>query len=270
MSLRDRLIDWIVSRPPDEGGCPFLLGLAGGQGIGKSYLSRQIEDRSEGRVAILSLDDYYLTKAQRAAMADEVHPLLATRGVPGTHDIKALSTAIDTLSAAGEGGETLLRRFDKITDDTLPPSQWGRFSGRPTVIVVEGWCINARPAPEASLSVPLNPLEREEDAGEVWRRYANAQLAGEYRAFFDRFDSTVLLKPASFDMVIRWRIEQEISNYRDQGLSPPDDLEDRIVAFVANYERITRRLIEDDTSFDIVIEVSGPARDWRLVRPAAL
>jgi hypothetical protein len=37
--------------------------------------------------AVLSLDDLYRTRAERQAMARQVHPLFATRGVPGTHDV---------------------------------------------------------------------------------------------------------------------------------------------------------------------------------------
>ena len=39
------------------------------------------------RAAILSLDDIYLSGADRLQRANTIHPLLATRGVPGTHDV---------------------------------------------------------------------------------------------------------------------------------------------------------------------------------------
>ena len=41
-------------------------------------------------VAVLSLDDLYLTRAQRQRLALDVHPLLATRGPPGSHDLAHL------------------------------------------------------------------------------------------------------------------------------------------------------------------------------------
>jgi D-glycerate 3-kinase len=42
-----------------------------------------------------------------------VHPLLATRGVPGTHDI---DLAINTINAVCSGLPTPITRFDKSTD----------------------------------------------------------------------------------------------------------------------------------------------------------
>ncbi len=42
---------------------------------------------------LLSIDDYYLSKIERLRISQKVHPLLITRGVPGTHDIKKLKEA---------------------------------------------------------------------------------------------------------------------------------------------------------------------------------
>jgi D-glycerate 3-kinase len=68
----------------------FVLGLCGAQGSGKSTLAAALARmlaRDGTRTAILSLDDIYLTRAERLQLAREVHPLFATRGAPGTHDV---------------------------------------------------------------------------------------------------------------------------------------------------------------------------------------
>src|SRR5687767_6707551 len=71
------------------GGC-LLVGLCGSQGSGKStmvpILKQLLQERGLS-VAIVSLDDLYLPLAEREKLARRVHPLLKTRGVPGTHDI---------------------------------------------------------------------------------------------------------------------------------------------------------------------------------------
>src|SRR5690348_14070644 len=75
-------------------GEPILVGLAGAQGSGKSTMAPRVAQQLEDaglRTAILALDDFYLTHAERAERARTVHPLLATRGVPGTHDIALLN-----------------------------------------------------------------------------------------------------------------------------------------------------------------------------------
>src|SRR3546814_15049257 len=67
-----------------------VYGIAGLQGSGKSTLAAQMAALAAGRgraVAVLSVDDAYLDHDQRARLAHEVHPLLATRGPPRTHHV---------------------------------------------------------------------------------------------------------------------------------------------------------------------------------------
>ena len=51
----------------------------------------------------VSIDDFYLTRAERKKLGEQVHPLMETRGVPGTHDVQMLATCIEDL-------KTLVRR----------------------------------------------------------------------------------------------------------------------------------------------------------------
>ena len=48
-------------------------------------LFRSLSPRFE-RAVTFSMDDLYLGRAARVDLARRIHPLLATRGVPGTHD----------------------------------------------------------------------------------------------------------------------------------------------------------------------------------------
>src|SRR5699024_9400250 len=69
------------------------------QGSGKSTLATQLASAAAERglyLACVSIDDFYLDLDARQRLARQVHPLLATRGPPGTHD---LALAIDTLDA---------------------------------------------------------------------------------------------------------------------------------------------------------------------------
>ena len=96
---------------------PMLLGINGAQGTGKStladFLKIALETQRGWRVAVLSIDDFYLTQAERAALGDQVHPLLRNRGVPGTHDTAMLSRHVDDLRSLAEGEERRLPRFDR-------------------------------------------------------------------------------------------------------------------------------------------------------------
>jgi D-glycerate 3-kinase len=137
-------------------GKPFLAGLCGAQGIGKSTLARQLVERLEClglSVLLLGLDDLYLTRAERLALAVQIHPLLVTRGVPGTHDV-ALGCAI--LAAAGQSGTLALPRFDKAQDDRVPFENWPRITTPVDIVLFEGWCLGALPQPAEALAEAVN------------------------------------------------------------------------------------------------------------------
>ena len=188
---------------------PLFVGLSGPQGSGKSTLTALVAQllRSRGlRTANLSLDDLYLTPAERARLGQTVHPLLRTRGAPGTHDI---ALGLGVLGDLSRAGPALIPRFDKAADDRAPVADWERFDGPADVILLEGWCLGARPQPDAALVAPVNALERDEDPAGVWRRYANTALAGSYRALFDRIDLLIVMTAPDFPTVRLWRGQQE-------------------------------------------------------------
>ncbi|WP_454887106.1 kinase [Sphingomonas oryzagri] len=218
----------------------LVVGLCGAQGSGKSTLAAGLARLFgyEGvPSAILSIDDLYRTRADRERLAREIHPLLRTRGVPGTHDIALGHAVIDDLAA---GRSARLPRFDKAIDDRAPPSQWEIAPAGTRLLILEGWCVGARPQAAAMLADPVNALEREEDAHGIWRQYVNEELAGAYQAFFARIDRLILLAAPGFDVVLRWRIEQEQALRRDHGGGMSDT---EIARFIRHYERLTRHIL---------------------------
>lgn len=237
---------------------PILVGLAGAQGSGKTTmvprLAAMLED-SGLRCASLALDDFYLTKSQRAALACDVHPLLATRGVPGTHDVALLSNALDHLL---DGSEAAVPVFDKATDDRA-----GRrtVAGPVDVVLLEGWCIGAQSQDDAALAQPINELERVEDASGTWRQWVNERLAREYAALFGRIDLRLFLRAPDFAVVERWRGEQE-AHLGVRGMR-----HGAIARFVAHYERITRAMIAGEPA-DLVIDLDERRVPIGLPRPA--
>ena len=79
---------------------PVVVGIHGAQGTGKSTLTlflRDILSRHHGvNTTNFSLDDIYLTRAERQDLAERVHPLFITRGVPGTHDVALGQQVLDS------------------------------------------------------------------------------------------------------------------------------------------------------------------------------
>lgn len=223
---------------------PLVLGLCGSQGSGKSTLAEALKAALEAegrRVAILSLDDLYLGRAARERLACDVHPLFATRGVPGTHDVAQGIALIDAVRA---GEPVVLPRFDKARDEPAP-------AGEPApahldLLIFEGWCVGARPQDDTALAAPVNALERDEDPQAIWRSAANAALAGPYAQLFARIDRLVLLAAPGFEVVRGWRGEQEDAlRARSPDAASGVMDEARLDRFVQHYERLTRHILAE-------------------------
>lgn len=232
-----------------------VVGIGGGQGAGKSTLAAQVvtEICARGhRAAQLSLDDFYLTHAQRAALARDVHPLLATRGVPGSHDIDAL---VGAALALRRPGRVPVPQFDKGADDRL--GEMRIINGDCRMVVVEGWCIGARPQPPDDLVAPVNALEATEDADGVWRRWVNVQLAA-YQRLNDLIDFLVFLDVGDMQRVLKFRAQQEAGLEPGRRMAAP-----ALDRFVAHYERITTWMRADvPARADLVVDL-GDAHEVR-------
>jgi D-glycerate 3-kinase len=242
---------------------PLVVGISGAQGSGKSTLADKIalQLRRDGlSVATLSLDDLYLTRSEREALGQVVHPLLKVRGVPGTHDVGlGLSIFADI-----EAGRTLLLpRFDKALDNRAPVERWTRVSHPLDVLIFEGWCVGARPQPFSSLAEPVNALEREQDRSGKWRQFANEALATDYQRLFARIHFQIFLEAPAWEVVLNWRIQQEQDlRCKSTGHSCAVMDDQEVERFVQHYERLTRHMLDEmpkRADFTIVLE---PDRSW--------
>lgn len=254
----DRLIAARIRAVQEARGRSVFIGLCGAQGSGKTTTAKRLVAllAAEGYPTVaLSIDDFYLPHADRIALGETVHPLFVTRGVPGTHDLPLAETTIAALLAAGPRDVVPLPFFDKTRDDRAPLDQWPVHRGPARVVLLEGWCVGARPQPEDALVDPVNALEAKEDPHQFWRAYVNDALTGPYAALFGALDLGVLLRAPSFEQVLAWRTEQEEKLDRTDGALPPMD-EAALRRFIAHYERITRWLLIDEPA-DIVIPLAA-------------
>ena len=219
-----------------------VFGICGLQGSGKSTLAAQlvVAARQAGLAAAsVSLDDFYLTAAQRRRLARDVHPLLAIRGPPGTHD---LDLALETFDALRRGHTPPLPRFDKLGDDRLAPERWTRPSAPLDLLVFEGWCLGVPAEAEDAMREPLNPLEREEDPDGRWRRGCNTALARDYPPLWAQVDVLWFLQPPGFETVHAWRGEQERAlQAAHPGHTGMDDA--ALDRFIQHYERVSRQAL---------------------------
>lgn len=259
-TLHEPLAERIASAARDTPK-PFVVGICGAQGSGKSTLVQIVSILLHARdvsTAILSLDDVYLTRSERTDLASRTHPMFRTRGVPGTHDIELASRVFDALA---QPGSTALPRFDKSQDDRLSSDTWPRIATPTDVLLFEGWCVGAVAQDAAALSEPINDLERKCDPNGTWRRYANDTLATEYQRLFARIDLLILLQAPDFDAVYEWRKEQELKlseRLIHEGQPSRVMNDEELRDFIAHYERLTRHILaEMPARAGIVIELDA-------------
>jgi len=256
----------LASLPPRA-----LVGVSGVQGSGKSTLAAQLASAARSRgvdTLVLALDDFYLGRRDRLRLAHDVHPLLATRGVPGTHDVVLLTRTLHALKNADAAHPALIPRFDKGRDTRLAPSRWRRVTRAPRWILLEGWCIGVPAESTKALERAVNALERTEDPDRRWRRWVNRQLVTEYAALWRRLDALIVLAAPSFSVVERWRGEQERALLRQR--APRALTPEALRRFVMHYERLSRHALSTLPAIaDVLIEldaarhvrwISAPAR----------
>ena len=234
---------------------PMIIGINGCQGSGKSTLGGLLQQLLnlyfQLNTVTLSIDDFYLTKDERLQLAKTVHPLLATRGVPGTHDIPLLET---TITALGQQNITArIPRFNKAIDDRQDESGWDEVITPVDVIIFEGWCVGIPPLPDNTINKPINQLEHEHDNNGTWRRYIQQQLQRNYQDIFKKINHLIFLQAPSFDCVFQWRKKQEdklrgninhlspITLTQTANKNVPNYLmnDEQLRYFIAHYERLT-------------------------------
>jgi len=172
--------------------------------------------------------------------------LLATRGVPGTHDMTLLNHTLDALLDPAATGPVAIPRFDKAVDDRRPDAQLHQVSGGVDLVLLEGWCMGAVAQAAELLEQPVNALERDEDPDGHWRSYVNTVLAREFEPLYRRVDQWVMLRAPSFGCVYRWRMEQEQKLAASAAAGAADRIMDaaQVSRFIQYYQRLTDHCLE--------------------------
>jgi D-glycerate 3-kinase len=223
-----------------------IIGLTGGQGTGKSTISRVLKIiLKEGfnlETVIFSIDDFYKTRKERRIMAKKISPLFLTRGVPGTHDTKMLFNCIKNLKKK-KFKRMIIPKFDKSKDDRSHKSKWLAVNKKPNIVIFEGWCVGANSQKKKYLVTPINELEEQKDKKRIWRQTVNKELQSKYKKIFYLIDKLVFLKVPSFKYVYKWRLLQEKKlRVKSKGSKTMSD--EQVKNFIMYYERLTKNMLK--------------------------
>lgn len=211
---------------------PAVIGISGAQGSGKSTLAAMLVAHYSAlgvRSAAVSLDDYYLSGAQRAQLAALVHPLLRQRGVPGTHHIQQ---AINDVSAVLAGNVVALPRFDKALDEPVAAMPLQQLD----LLIVEGWCLGLQAQTEAELASPCGDFEQQFDADGRLRHFVNQQLGACYQQLWPLLQPLIWLRAPDWSQICAWRLQQEQQLIARTGRGMNNE---QLKHFMGSFERLS-------------------------------
>ncbi|TVY52043.1 putative kinase, partial [Lachnellula suecica] len=240
--ILSRLHTYRSSQPKDSVR-PFVIGLNGVQGAGKttlvSVLAETLREKEGLETLVLSIDDLYLKREDQVQLAreQEGNMLVQFRGEPGTHDIPLARTLISSLLSAHE---TSIPSYTKSAHnglgDRAQSSSFKTVNGpsqpKISVVILEGWCVGFRALPPSviaakqaapSLTLSKHALSHLE--------FVNEKLK-EYDVLTDEFDAFIHIDAQDTRWVYGWREEQEKA-LREKGQGGMS--EEQVVRFVDVY-----------------------------------
>ena len=238
---------WIENKYKKKGET-LILGFSGGQGSGKTtvtgILKIILKKFFKRRIHVSSIDNFYKTLEDRNKISNKIHPLLKTRGVPGTHDINLVKNFFNIIRKK-KFKKIKIPKFEKAMDNRLEKKYWFNIKQKPEIVILEGWCVGARPQSNSLIKRPINILEKYEDKDLKWRKYVNEKLKKEYKKLFAMIDHFIFMKIPNFKMVFKWRLLQENKLRKKLKFKRKIMSYNEIKHFIMFYQRITLQMIKD-------------------------
>jgi len=237
---------------------PYFVGLAGGQGTGKTTISSLVQiiliKFFKLKVFRISIDDFYKTRNERISLSKRVHPMLLTRGVPGTHDINMMLSFFKKVKSK-KFKKLKLPTFNKAKDDRFNKKYWYNLKNKPDIIIFEGWCVGAKSEQNNSLKKTINLMEKAKDQKQTWRKFVNQQLKSKYKNLYSQLHCLVYLKASSFSLLQKWRLKQErklwLKSKRNSKLKIMSKGD--VISFMQTYQRITQNMFKKAPKYASII-----------------
>ncbi len=253
-------------------GRTLIQGVLGGQGTGKSTLAiilRRLLSYLNFSVANLSLDDLYLTYAERQQL-QQADPRLIWRGPPGTHDVQlGLKVLEDCLQNKGTE-PILIPRFDK----SLFAGAGDRTTSEPIetvdIILFEGWFLGIQPIAESQFDPPPFPITTAQDL--QFAKDNNARLQ-EYLPLWAKLDRLIILYPTDYRLSKQWRKQAEHKMIAQGKTGMSDEEIDRFVEYFwksLHPELFIDPLISNSQLTDLVITINCDRTIGKVYTPGHL
>ena len=237
---------------------PYFVGLAGGQGTGKTTSSSLIKiiltKYFKLKVFKISIDDFYKTRKERIRLSKRVHSMLLTRGVPGTHDINMMLNFFKKVQSK-KFKRLKLPTFNKAIDDRFNKKRWYDLKEKPDVIIFEGWCVGAKAEKINTLNKTINLMEKNKDKKKIWRKYVNQQLKSKYKNLYSQLNCLIYLRAKNFNLLQKWRLKQErkllLSSKKNSKLKIMN--KEDVLSFMQTYQRVTQNMFKNMPKYASII-----------------
>ncbi|MEW6493519.1 MAG: glycerate kinase [Cyanobacteriota bacterium] len=251
-------------------GRPFIQGILGGQGTGKTTLGAVLSlilTHLGYRLLSLSLDDLYKTYAERKQLQEQ-DPRLIWRGPPGTHDVELGLQLLDQVRSSQGKQSILVPRFDK--------SVWEGAGDRTTpetlenvdIVLFEGWFVGVRPIDSAVFDADI-PAPIQTPSDRAFARDMNEQLK-DYVPLWERLDRLMVLYPTDYRFSQQWRrqAEQQMIATGKSGMT--DAQVDQFVEYFwksLHPELFITPLTKNSNYVDLVVEINPDHSIGAIYRP---
>ena len=189
----------------------YVQGILGGQGTGKSTLClilKLILNYIGFSIAILSIDDLYLTHAERQELRQQDSRLI-WRGPPGTHDVALGLQVIEQCFQGDSEVDISMPRFDKSAYDGSGDRTNSESIKKPDILLFEGWFVGVPPITEDCFDNCPHPIFTNED---IQFAKDNNQRLQAYLPLWDNLDGLIVLYPEDYRLSQQWRKDAERKN----------------------------------------------------------
>ncbi|MEI2578980.1 glycerate kinase [Scytonema sp. PRP1] len=248
-------------------GRPFIQGILGGQGTGKTTLCGNlclILKQLGYHTLSLSLDDLYKTYNERLALKQK-DPRFIWRGPPGTHDVELGLTVLNHIRQCKS--PVAVPRFDKSLHGGAGDRTTPEIVENVDIVLFEGWFVGVRPIDPATFDTPPPPILTDED--KAFAREMNSKL-NDYLPLWEQLDNLILLYPKDYRLSLEWRKQAE----RQMIAAGKLGMSEKEVEEFVNYfwrslhpELFISPLVKSPMFVDLVIEVNSDHSFGAVYRP---
>ena len=187
---------------------PLIQGILGGQGTGKTTLSKilcLILQQLGYKTLTISIDDFYKTYNERQKL-QEIDPRFIWRGPPGTHDIALAIKILNQLKDPNYLQPISIPCFDKSLWNGQGDRVQPNTIDKPDIVLFEGWFLGVQPINETKFNDAPLPIKTEKD--QQFAQDINENLKA-YLPLWKKLDRLMILYPQDYHLSKQWRKEAE-------------------------------------------------------------